>query len=87
MPRLPVPPPRWIARALLAVAIGLPLAAFADELEEVQRLYYAGQASAAMQRADRFLATNPRDAQMRFMKGVMLSDAKRNMEAMVASSR
>ncbi|HWH81713.1 MAG TPA: tetratricopeptide repeat protein [Burkholderiaceae bacterium] len=77
--------PRWPLRALLhallAALLAGPFAAFADELEEVQRLYYAGQASAALQRADRFLATNPRDAQMRFMKGVMLSDAKRNMEA------
>jgi tetratricopeptide (TPR) repeat protein len=44
-------------------------------------MYYAGQADAAMQRADAFLATHPKDAQMRFVKGVMLSDAKRNTEA------
>lgn len=53
----------------------------ADELADVQRLYYSGQAPAAMQRADQFLATNPKDPQMRFVKGVMLADAKRNAEA------
>lgn len=46
-------------------------------------MYYAGQASTAMQRADEFLATHPKDAQMRFVKGVMLSDAKRNDDAIV----
>ncbi len=74
-------PTRRLACALLAAALGLPLAARADELEEVQRLVDAGQSSAALQRADRYLATNPRDAQMRFIKGVLLSDAKRNVEA------
>jgi tetratricopeptide (TPR) repeat protein len=53
----------------------------ADDLSDVQRLYYSGQASVAMQRADRFLATNPKDPQMRFLKGVMLADAKRDSEA------
>jgi tetratricopeptide (TPR) repeat protein len=53
----------------------------ADELSEVQRLYYSGQAAAAMQRADRFLAAQPKEPQMRFIKGVMLADAKRDGEA------
>jgi tetratricopeptide (TPR) repeat protein len=34
-----------------------------------------------MQRADQYLTANPRDPQMRFMKGVMLADARRNTEA------
>ncbi|MEO7337171.1 MAG: tetratricopeptide repeat protein [Caldimonas sp.] len=72
---------RWLARALLVASLGASVGARADELGDVQRLYYAGQSAAAMQRADSALATNPRDPQMRFMKGVMLSDAKRNTEA------
>ena len=47
----------------------------------MQRLYYSGQSAAAMERADQFLATKPKDPQMRFIKGVMLADAKRNAEA------
>jgi len=73
-------PPSFL-RLLLIASLLCPLAARADELSEVQRLYYAGQAATAMQRADDFLATHPRDAQMRFVKGVMLADAKRNAEA------
>ena len=69
-------------RALLLMAcLGLPRIASADELGEVQRLYYSGQAAAAMQRADQFLGANPKEPQMRFIKGVMLADAKRDAEA------
>ena len=53
----------------------------ADELSDVQRLHYAGQTTAAMQRADQFLATKPKDPQMRFLKGVMLSDTKLDAQA------
>ena len=72
---------RSLARLLLAACLVTAFGARADELADVQRLYYSGQPAAAMQRADQFLATNPRDPQMRFFKGVILTDAKRNMEA------
>ncbi len=67
----------------LICAIGLVAfsASHADDLGDVQRLYYSGQAGSAMQRADQFLAAKPNDPQMRFMKGVMLADAKRDDEA------
>ena len=56
-------------------------AARADDLADVQRLYYAGQTTQAMQRADTYIAAHPKDPQMRFLKGVMLTDAKRGPEA------
>jgi tetratricopeptide (TPR) repeat protein len=68
---------------LLIVCSVLPLAVRADDLTDVQRLYYSGQSSAAMDRADQFLATHPKDPQMRFQKGVMLTDAKRDADAIV----
>jgi len=70
-----------LARLLLIASTGIAIGAHADDLADVQRLYYTGQAPAAMQRADAYLATHPKDAQMRFMKGVMLSDAKQDAEA------
>ncbi|HEY8709323.1 MAG TPA: tetratricopeptide repeat protein, partial [Burkholderiaceae bacterium] len=66
---------------LLMACLGLAAAVRADELSDAQRLYYSGQAAAAMQRADQFLASHPKDPQMRFLKGVMLADAKRDTEA------
>ncbi len=68
---------RWLPLAVLAMG----LRAHADDLADVQRLYYSGQAAAAMQRADQFLAVQPKEPQMRFLKGVMLADAKRDADA------
>ena len=46
------------------------------ELQQVQKLMAAGQMKAALARADAHLARNPRDAQMRFVRGVILSELK-----------
>jgi tetratricopeptide (TPR) repeat protein len=72
---------RLLHDLLVAIGLAAVLTARADELGDVQRLYYSGQGAAAMQRADQFLATTPGDPQMRFMKGVMLADAKRDADA------
>lgn len=68
------------AALLLALAVGTG-AARADDLADVQRLAGAGDVAAALQRADQALATRPRDAQLRFARGVLLADLKRNAEA------
>ena len=47
-----------------------------SELQQVQKLMAAGQMKAALARADAHLAKNPRDAQMRFVRGVILSELK-----------
>jgi tetratricopeptide (TPR) repeat protein len=46
------------------------------ELQQVQKLMAAGQFKPALARADAHLAKNPRDAQMRFVRGVILSELK-----------
>ena len=56
-------------------------AALADELVSVQRLHREGQSAAALERADRYLSAQPRDAQMRFLKSVVLADTGRAGEA------
>jgi len=56
--------------------------AHADEIAEVQRLQSAGQTEQALSRAEQYLASKPKDAQMRFLRGVLLSDSHRNAEAM-----
>ena len=53
----------------------------ADETADVQHLYTTGQTVQAMERADAYLAAHPKDAPLRFLKGVMLADAKRDAEA------
>lgn len=79
MPRLQFPS----FSLLLLLGLIASFAVRADELSDVQRLHYAGQTSAAMQRADQFLATRPKDPQMRFLKGVMLSDSRLDAQAIV----
>jgi Flp pilus assembly protein TadD len=46
------------------------------ELQEVQKLMAAGQWKPALARADAHLAKKPRDAQMRFVRGVILTEMK-----------
>jgi len=43
-------------------------------LQDVRKLIAAGQGKQALARADSHLAKNPRDAQMRFVRGVILTD-------------
>jgi len=44
------------------------------EYTEVTRLLHAGQGAEALARADRYIAANPRDPQMQFIKAVVLSE-------------
>lgn len=69
---------RLASLALLLCAAG---AASADELNDILRLQAAGQAAPALGIAERALAARPRDAQLRFVRGVLLADLKRSDEA------
>ena len=76
-------PTRFPWRALVLAALCLaPPAARADEAQEIEKLYRAGELQQALQRADAAIAAQPRAAQIRFLKGVVLTDLKRNAEAM-----
>jgi len=66
---------------LFAQASLLPVAQAADALETVQRLQREGQPAEALAEADRFLASDPKDARMRFLKAVLLADIGRSAEA------
>lgn len=65
--------------AVLGALLAMP--AFADEAADVSRLLRAGQLGEAMVKADAFLAQRPRDAQMRFLKGVILTEQNKSAEA------
>ena len=47
----------------------------ATEYTEIQRLANAGQTQQALARVDRGIAQNPKDPQLRFLQGVIQSDA------------
>jgi tetratricopeptide (TPR) repeat protein len=63
-----------IASACLAIGLLAAPAAYADDYADVNRLLRAGQLIEANVKADAYLATKPRDAQMRFLKGVVLTE-------------
>ena len=67
---------------LWALALSLFTAtAFADEYSDVAQLTREGKFADALTRADRFLSSKPRDAQMRLLKGVAQRDAGKTADA------
>jgi Flp pilus assembly protein TadD len=80
--------PRVLTLALLALTLGAcgPLA-HADALADVLRLQAAGEPSSALRQADNALLLTPRDAQLRFVRGVLLVELKRDDEALDAFQR
>lgn len=82
--RLPLP--RFIQCLVLATAFTLP-AAHADDYGDVGKLMRSGKLSEAMAKADSYLSTNPRDPQMRFLKGVIQRDSGKQTEAIVTFAK
>jgi tetratricopeptide (TPR) repeat protein len=54
---------------------------FADEFADVNKHVKAGQYADALAKADSFLAQRPRDAQMRFLKGIILTEQNKPNDA------
>ena len=81
-PRLP------LAMALIALVLSvLGATAHADEYSDVAQLTREGKFSEALARADRFLSSKPRDAQMRLLKGVAQRDAGKTADAISTFTR
>ncbi len=55
--------------------------AFADDYSDVNALVRAGKMGEALTKADQYLAAKPRDPQMRFLKGVIQTEAGKPAEA------
>ena len=77
-PLAAVAPPAVAQQPLPAQSVPAPASDPVElsELQQVQKLMAAGQLKSALARADAHLAKNPRDAQMRFVRGVILSELK-----------
>ena len=71
---------------VLALAFAL-TAAFADEYSDVGQLMRAGKLGDAMVKADLYLASNPRDPQMRFLKGVLQRDSGKQADAITTFTK
>lgn len=77
---------RLLSSVLLAAGLMLSTAVFAD-YAEVNRLMRAGQYPEATAKADQFLAGKPKDPQMRFLKGVILTEQGKPQDAITAFTK
>ena len=72
--------PKTLRLLALAAAL-LASSAWADDYGDVNQLLRSGKHSEALAKADQYLASKPRDPQMRFLKGVIQTEAGRPAEA------
>ncbi len=77
------------AGALFFAMAGVLLApqARADEASEIRALMAQGDLAAALARSEKAVDANPRDAQARFLNGVVLMDLRRDDEALAVFQR
>ena len=74
--------------SLMALLISMACTgAHADEYSDVSQLVRAGKLPEALTRADQYLATQPKDPQMRFIKGVIQRDSGKTAEAITTFTR
>ena len=69
------------AFAVFTIAGTAPGTARADEYGDVDSLLGAGRLAEANQKADQFLSAKPKDARMRFLKGLVLSEQGKSNDA------
>lgn len=74
---------RWLA---LAAALSA-TAAHADDYADVNALVRSGQLPQALAKADQYLAAKPRDPQMRFIKGVIQTEAGKPADAIATFTK
>jgi tetratricopeptide (TPR) repeat protein len=73
---------------LLVVAAALSMsAAHADDYADVSRLMRAGQYAEALAKVDQYLASKPRDPQMRFFKGVIQTETGKTNDAITTFTK
>lgn len=73
-----------LSRFFAALAVCATLAAtpaLANEVQEINQQFRKGDLSGALDRANRYLAKNPKDAQARFLKGLILADQGKTNDA------
>ena len=75
--------------AVLGLATGFacsvaPAAAMADSLAEVQQLVAAGKLGQALTQVDALIATNAKDPQYKFLRGVILTEQRKTTDAIQA---
>lgn len=70
-----------IFSALIAALLLSATAARADEAQEISRIHKQGQQEKALERANSYLATHPKDAKIRFLKGLIQTEQNKIADA------
>jgi Flp pilus assembly protein TadD len=73
-----------LSRFLAAVVASIMLASLpvlADEIQDINLQFRKGELTGALEHANRYLAKNPKDAQARFLKGLILADLGKTNDA------
>ena len=65
----------------LSIALATPTQSFANDIQAINQMFRKGDLNGALARANQVLAKNPKDAQVRFLKGLALADLNRANEA------
>src|SRR4051812_38322627 len=73
--------PRRALAALLAAGVLAAVPARADDIQEASKLLKAGQHQQALERINKVLAAKPKDAQARFLKGLIFAEQGSPKEA------
>lgn len=80
--------PLSAALRMLCVAAAVTVtSAYADEYADVNQLVRAGKLAEAQTKADQYLAGKPRDPQMRFIKGVIQTEAGKPNDAIATFTK
>ena len=75
------PDPRQALAAALAVLLALSSPARADDVQDATKLLRSGQHQQALERVNKVLAAKPKDAQARFLKGLIFAEQGNTKDA------
>lgn len=87
MSRASTPLSRSLRLLAVAAALAAALPAMADEYGDVNQLLRAGRTADALAKADQYLAAKPRDPQMRFLRGVILTESGKANDAIAVFTK
>jgi Flp pilus assembly protein TadD/ketosteroid isomerase-like protein len=78
---------RLLAFAAHVALFSLAPTAHADTLQDISKLVKQGQHAQALEQVDKYLASKPKDAQGRFLKGIVLTEMNKPTEAIAVFNK
>ena len=78
---------RLLASAVSVILLALAPAVHADALQDISKQIKQGQYPQALEQVDKYLAGKPKDAQGRFLKGIVLTEMNKPNEAIAVFSK